>query len=152
MNQANTGTKSSARWPVLLIIGDLVVMFIIVLAGRVSHAFSAADLRGGLWTAAPFIISWFVVTPWFGLFRPAVSLHWRRLTPRLLLAWCIFGILLAMVLRALFLGRSIPEGIVPVFALVMLATTTVTMLLWRLGYIWLFHRLDNRQKVTGLGS
>lgn len=152
MNPASTGTKSSGHWLVLLVIGDLVVMFLTVLAGRVSHAFSAADLRGGLWAAAPFIISWFLVTPWFGLFRPAVSLHWRNLTLRLLLAWCLIGIPLAMVLRALFLGRSIPGGIVPVFALVMLGTTTVTMLVWRLVYIWLLHRLDNRPNVTGLGS
>jgi short subunit fatty acids transporter len=152
MNQPETGHKSSANRLILLVIGDFVAMFFIVLVGRVSHAFSAADFLGGLWVAAPFIISWFLVTPWFGLFRPAVSQHWRSLAPRLLLAWCILGLPLAMVLRALFLGRSIPEGIVPVFALVMLGTTTVTMLLWRLVYIWLFHRLDNRQKVTGLGS
>ena len=152
MNRADTGSKSSANRLILLVSGDFVAMFVIVLVGRVSHAFSAADLVGGLWTAAPFIISWFLVTPWAGLFRPVVSLNWRSLAPRLLLAWCIIGLPLAMVLRALFLGRSIPEGIVPVFALVMLATTTVTMLLWRLLYIRLFSRPDQRPKVTGPGS
>ncbi len=144
-------SKISIPWLIVLVIGDLVAMFVIVLVGRASHAFSAADLLGGLWTAAPFLISWFLVTPWFGLFRPAISLHWRSLVPRLLLAWCIIGLPLAMVLRALFLGRSIPGGIVPVFALVMLATTTVTMLLWRLVYIWLFHRFDQRPKATEPG-
>lgn len=146
MQRANTESKSSIPWLIVLVIGDLVAMFVIILVGRVSHAFSAADLAGGLWVAAPFLISWFLVTPWFGLFRPAASLHWRSLVPRLLLAWCVIGLPLAMVLRALFLGRSIPDGIVPIFALVMLGTTTVTMLLWRLIYIWLFHRLDQRPK------
>ncbi len=111
--------------------GDLLVMLVLIGWGRSEHALSAFDIGATLFTAAPFIIGWFLVTPWFGLFRADISQNWRRLLPRLLLAWAIGGPL-ALALRALFLGRFSPL----IFALVLMGTTTPAMLLWRLAYAW----------------
>jgi hypothetical protein len=97
------------------------------------------DIVGDLATAAPFLLGWFLVTPWFGLFRAEVSQNWRKLVPRLLPAWAIGG-LLALVLRNLFLGRPLINGIILTFAVIMLGGSTIFMLAWRLGYMWWIHR------------
>jgi hypothetical protein len=109
------------------------------------------DIKALLTAAAPFIVAWFLVTPWFGLFRAEVSQNWRKLLPRLLIAWTIGGPL-ALVLRALFLGRSIPGGIIPSFAVVALGFTTLFMLVWRLCYIWWVKRRMTRAKEAGEAS
>ena len=90
-------------------------------------------------TALPFIISWFVVTPWFGIYKARIYTVWQRLVPRLLLAWAVAGPL-ALVLRALFLGRSIPTGIMPTFALISIVYIGVVALLWRLAFMWWVNR------------
>jgi hypothetical protein len=124
---------------IVLIIGDALVMLLFAWVGRRSHAMSMFDIGALLTAAVPFIVAWFLVTPWFGLFTTEVSQHWRRLLPRLLIGWAIGGPL-ALVLRALFLGRPIPAGIIPSFAVVALGFTTLLMLAWRLGYCWWANR------------
>lgn len=145
MEQSTTDTRtnSSPQRLVWLIGGDILVMLLFTWVGRSRHTLSTTDITAGLTTAAPFIISWFLITPWFGLFRADVSQNWRKLVPRLLLAWVIIGGPLAIVLRALFLGRPIPGGINLTFAWVSLAFTTLFMLIWRLGYIWWVNRHPN---------
>ena len=132
-------TPSAAR-VLILIVGDVLVMLLFAWVGRRSHSLPAFDIGAWLTAAAPFIVAWFLVTPWFGLFRAEVSQHWRQLLPRLLIAWAIIGGPLALVLRALFLGRPIPAGIIPSFAVVALGFTTLFILAWRLGYIWWVNR------------
>jgi len=123
----------------LLIGGDLLVLLLFTWVGRSSHSLSSTDISAGLATAAPFIISWFLIAPWFGLFQVEVSQTWRKLIPRLLLVWLIGGPL-AGLLRALFLGRPIPEGIVPTFVVITMVIASLFMLIWRLGYIWWVNR------------
>ena len=119
----------------VLIGGDVLVLLLFIWFGRGSHNFPITDVMGGLFAAAPFIISWFLIAPWFGLFRAEVSQVWRKLVPRLLLAWLICGPL-AAVLRALFLGRPLPGGIIPIFVLVTTVVGCLLMLAWRLAYLW----------------
>jgi hypothetical protein len=122
-----------------LVGGDILVLLIFVWVGRGSHSLPGGDIVAVLTTTAPFILSWFLVAPWFGLFRVEVIQSWRRLVPRLWLAWIVAGPLAAL-LRALFLGRPIPEGIIPIFVLVTTGVAGLMMLIWRLGYLWWSHR------------
>jgi hypothetical protein len=124
----------------VLIGGDLLALLLFTWVGRSSHALSSLDIAAGLTTAAPFVISWFVLAPWFGLFQAEISQSWQKFTPRILLVWLIGGPL-AGLLRALFLGRPIPEGIIPIFVLITMAVGSLFMLIWRLGYSrWVNHR------------
>ena len=136
----STQPGNSYKQLAALIGGDALALLLFAWVGRSSHALSALDIAAGLSTAAPFIISWFLITPWFGLYRAGVSQTWQKLLPRLLLAWLVIGGPLALVLRALFLGRPIPGGIIPIFALITLSITTLFMVTWRLAYIWWMHR------------
>jgi len=124
----------------ILIGGDLLVILSFVWIGRESHHLSVTDVAAGLSTALPFILSWFVIIPWFGLYRPEISQSWRKLVPRLLLSWLILAGPIALILRALMLGRPIPAGIIPTFAIVSLGYIGLVALVWRLAYIWWVNR------------
>ena len=124
---------------IILIIGDLLVLLSFVAIGRRNHSMSVADIGATFMTALPFVISWFVVTPWFGIYKAQIYRVWQRLVPRLLLAWAVAGPL-ALVLRALFLGRSVPTGIMPTFALVSIAYIGIVALIWRLAFMWWINR------------
>lgn len=119
----------------LLIAGDLLVILSFVWIGRSSHSMAITDIVASLATAVPFIISWFAIMPWFGIYTAAINQSWQRMTLRLLLAWAVAGPA-ALVLRALFLGRPIVGGIIPIFAVVSLVYIGLVALIWRLGYIW----------------
>jgi hypothetical protein len=132
--QAETQPNDLPRLGVL-IGGDLLVLLLFTWVGRSSHSLPGTDILADLTTAAPFVISWFVLAPWFGLFRAEVSQTWQKFVPRLLLVWLIGGPL-AGLLRALFLGRPIPAGIIPIFVVITMIIASLFMLVWRLGYSW----------------
>lgn len=130
----------------LLAVGDLLALLLFVWIGRRSHALSIMDVTAVFKTAAPFIIGWFVVTPWFGLFQAEVNQSWQKLLPRLLLAWVVIGGPLSLILRTLFLGRPLLTGIIPMFALITMVVTTLFFIIWRLGYVWWNNRQVNRNE------
>lgn len=134
-----TEKQTSMLQLVILIIGDLLVLLSFVVIGRRSHSMSVADFGAILITALPFVISWFVVTPWFGIYKARFYSVWQSLVPRLLLAWAVAGPL-ALILRALFLGRSILTGIIPTFALVSFAYIGLVALIWRFAFMWWVNR------------
>jgi hypothetical protein len=143
-----TLSKAGNHRPIL-IAGDLLVILSFVWVGRSSHSLSMTNITESLSTALPFIISWFLITPWFGIYRAEVSRTWRKLVPRLLVAWAVAGPV-ALVLRALFLGRPLPEGIIPIFAIVSLGYIGLVVLIWRLGYVWWVNRsLGQRNDAAG---
>jgi len=138
INSAKPIPKPAHR-VIILVIGDFLTFLLFAWIGRRSHALSATDMGALITTAAPFIVSWFVIAPWFGLYNPEVSRNWRKWLPRLLIAW-IIGVPLALMLRALWLGRSIPGGLNPTFALVAFGFSTLFLLIWRLVYSWWANR------------
>lgn len=111
-----------------LIVGDTVVFLLFAWLGRSSHAEAAGlDAAGEtVATAAPFILGWFLVAPWFGAFRAKTLEQPGRILARTGLAWLVAGPV-GLLLRALFLQRGIP----PSFALVTLAVNAVLLLGWR---------------------
>ena len=153
MSQPLKTTGQTASWVStvgLLVAGDVAAFLLFVWLGRSSHALSLTDIKAVVSTAAPFIISWFAISPWFGLFRADVSRSWRKLLPRLLLAWVVIGGPLGLVFRALFLGRPLSGGIIPTFAAVTLTVTTLFLLIWRLSYAgWARRNVDSSARVEG---
>ena len=124
---------------IILIAGDLLVILSFVWIGRSNHSLAISDIVAGFSTALPFVLSWFVIMPWFGIYKADISIHWKRLVPRLLLGWAVAGPV-GLMLRALFLGRPLFVGIIPAFAVITLAYIGLTALVWRLGYIWWANR------------
>lgn len=126
------------KW-VWLVLGDLLALLLFVWVGRGAHSLPGSDIVAALATAAPFVLGWFVVAPWLGLYKARVSQNLVQLLPRLLLAWLIAGPLSAL-LRAIFLGRPLPEGIIPIFVVVTTGVGFAFFLVWRLLYLWWHNR------------
>ena len=151
MNEPQTDFKEplSRTHQAILIGGDLLVIISFVLIGRSSHSLSTTDIVADLTTALPFIIAWLLVTPWFGIYKSDVGQSWRKLVPRLIPAWAI-AVPVGLVLRAVFLGRPIPGGIIPTFALISMTYIGLVTLIWRLAYIWWINRTTKHSaKVRG---
>lgn len=139
MSQKITSKHLFTAPAAVLVAGDLLVILSFVAIGRQSHALSTADLAADLLTALPFVTGWFVVAPWFGLYRAAISTTPAQLLPRLALTWVV-AVPVSHILRALLLQRPIPGGIPLTFVLVSLAYLGVVMLVWRLAYVWWANR------------
>ncbi|MCB9078435.1 MAG: DUF3054 domain-containing protein, partial [Anaerolineaceae bacterium] len=105
MKQSNLRDQAggTAQQLMTLIVGDLLVILSFVWVGRSSHHLSITDLAASLSTALPFILGWFVIMPWFGVYHPDISRMAKKLIPRLILGWLIAGFV-ALILRNLFLG------------------------------------------------
>lgn len=131
--------NSTTQQLIILIIGDLLVILSFVWVGRSSHHLSLTDLAASLSTALPFILSWFVIMPWFGVYRADISCTAKKLMPRLILGWLVAGFV-ALMLRNLFLGRPLIAGILPTFAIVSMGYIGLLIIIWRLVYIWWGYR------------
>ena len=129
---------------VTLIIGDLLVILSFVWIGRSSHSLSLTDISASLSTALPFILAWFLIMPWFGIYNAKISQDIKTLIPRLIGSWIIAGFV-ALNLRALFLGRPLITGILPTFAAVSMIYIGLLAVIWRLVYgWWLGRRPENK--------
>jgi hypothetical protein len=115
----------------ILILGDLVAITIVTLIGFATHGeTSLSFLPRMLTTLVPLAVSWFLVAPWLGLFDPQVTEETRFLwRPALAM---LFAGPLAVLLRAILINTVV----IPIFALVLSATSALGMLVWR--GVWLF--------------
>jgi len=117
-----------------LILGDILVIAVVTLIGFATHGETEFSfLPRFLTTYFPLSISWFLLAPWFGLFQPEITSNpkglWR---PALAM---LFAAPLAAVLRAVILNSAV----IPIFAIVLGATSALGMILWR-GFYFLVNR------------
>ena len=110
----------------ILIIGDILAILIVTLIGFATHR----ELDTSFFTRIsvlffPLLIAWFLVSPWLGLFQTEVTSNPKQLwRPALAM---LFAAPLAAVLRGLILNAPI----IPIFAVVLAATSAFGMLIWR---------------------
>jgi hypothetical protein len=118
------------RW--LLVLGDILALLLTTLLGFVSHR--ETDLSF-LWRFAaiyfPLSISWFLLSPWFGLFQPEITSDLKQLWRPVLAMF--FAAALAVVIRGLILNAAM----LPIFAVVLGATSALGMAIWRGLYSFL---------------
>lgn len=110
----------------ILIVGDLFALAVVTVFGFATHGETGLLFLPRLAaTFIPLVIAWFLLAPWFGLFRAEISRDapqlWR---PALAM---LFACPLATVLRGLILNAPI----VPIFAVVLSVTSALGMIAWR---------------------
>lgn len=119
----------------LLILGDILAILIVTIIGFATHG--EADISFLPRMAAlffPLLIAWFLLSPVLGLFDPAITSNAMQLwRPALAM---IFAGPLAAVLRGLILNAPI----IPIFAVVLSATSAFGMLVWRAIFLFLQRR------------
>jgi len=117
-----------------LIIGDTLTIAIITIIGFATHGETGTSFLPRMAVIFfPLVITWFVLAPWFGLFKPEVTINPKQLW-RPILAM-IFAAPLAVVIRGLLLNAPI----IPIFAVVLSITSAFGMVVWR-GIYFSFNR------------
>jgi hypothetical protein len=120
---------------VSLIVGDIVAILIVTLIGFATHGemgISFVPRMAAMFF--PLLLSWFLLSPFLGLFQKDLTANPRQLwRPALAM---IFAAPFAAVLRGFLLNAPI----LPIFAAVLAATSALGMLLWRGLYMLIVHR------------
>jgi Protein of unknown function (DUF3054) len=127
---------------ILLAIGDLLCFLIFVAFGRSSHgeASGFAAIPQIIVTALPFIVGWFLVSPFVGAFRHKIMAQPRSMVICTAVAW-LLAWPVAMLLRGIFVDHGVPPLS---FAIVVLLFNMLLLLIWR----WPF-ALNNKMRKRG---
>ena len=117
----------------LLIIGDILAILTVTLIGFATHGeLDTAFITRMSALFFPLIVAWFLLSPWLGLFQPELISNPKQLW-RSALAM-LFAAPLAAILRGVILNAPI----IPIFVVVLSATSAFGMVLWR-GIYFLFN-------------
>ena len=116
----------------ILILGDVLAILITTFIGFATHGEAGLSFLPRMAAAFfPLVIVWFLLSPFLGLFQQEITANPKQLW-RPILAM-IFAGPLAAVMRGLLLNAPI----IPIFAVVLGATSAFGMLVWRGIYIFL---------------
>ena len=132
--EETSGQKQTSNvWHIInLAVGDVLVFLIFALIGRQNHGTGKAvgvldNIAEIVVIAAPFLIGWFLVAPFFGLYRRGLELQPRKMIQRTILAWVIAWPV-GLALRGIFVDHGIPPL---TFAIVTLLFNGILLLVWR---------------------
>ncbi len=119
----------------LLILGDLLAIAVVTVIGFATHnETDASYLPRMAATFVPLAVGWFALAPALGLFDASRAGRARQPWRPALAA--LFAAQLAVILRGLWLGAAV----LPLFGLVLGATSALGMVVWRGIWMWLFNR------------
>jgi hypothetical protein len=118
-----------------LIIGDIIAIAIVTIIGFATHGEAGVSFIPRMGTILfPFLLGWFILAPWFGLFDEQIisdpKLLWRILLTMLFVAP------LAAILRSVLLHNAAQ----PIFVLILGLTNALGMLVWRGVYLFVTQR------------
>jgi DUF3054 family protein len=125
---------------IILILGDLLAIAVVTFIGFATHGEAGLSFLPRIAAIYfPLSIAWFLLAPFMGLFQQETIANPKQLWRPALTA--LFAAPLAAVLRGLLLNAPV----IPIFAIVLGATTALGMVIWRTVY-FLFGRNINRAK------
>jgi hypothetical protein len=119
----------------LLIIGDTLAILITTFIGFATHGEADMSFLPRMAAAFfPLVIAWFLLSPFLGLFQPEITANARDL-------WRpVFAMIFAAPLAAVLRGLILNAAIIPIFAVVLSATSAFGMLVWRTIYLFIQHK------------
>ena len=121
--------KNSIRF---LILGDALAIAIVTFIGFATHGETDLSFLPRMAAAFfPLTIAWFLLSPWFGLFKQEVASNPKQL-------WRpVLAMLLAAPFAAVLRGLILNAPIIPIFAVVLASTSAFGMMVWRFIYFLL---------------
>jgi hypothetical protein len=121
-----------SREQISLAVGDATAILVAVALGFVNHANISGFLDRFAFTFLPFTIAWFISAPRFGLFDLSSS-AWKKLALQISAA-----MFLAAPLAVIFRAAWLQSSALPLFTLIMGASTAIALFVWRFIYLfWL---------------
>jgi len=131
--QSVAGRASTSKLSIL-VVGDLLMLLIFVVIGRLSHGMTSDWLVNLLRIATPFVVGWVIAALITGAYRPQ---DWNL--PKTFMARSVAAWLLADGLAFLLRHFVMQDRITLPFALTSIAFTGLFLLAWRLIFLVL-HR------------
>lgn len=118
----------------VLVIGDALMLVVVTVVGFASHGtlFEAGSRM--LTTFIPLAFSWFLISPFLGVYRDYSRSDYRQLW-RVLLAGTY-----ASPLAAWLRGMLLDTPILPVFVFVLAAVSILGLMIWRVVFILMYKR------------
>lgn len=110
----------------VLVAGDVLAVAIVTGIGFATHNETDLSVLPRMMIVfIPLTMAWFLLAPWMGLFQQEITSNPKQLwRPAFTM---IYAASLAVILRGLILGTPI----IPIFAVVLGATSAFGMLIWR---------------------
>jgi len=118
----------------VLIIGDLIVLYLFMMLGRMSHQESLGFLAVTE-TAVPFVIGWLISVVLVGAYKLEQLQTYSGAAKKAVLAWLI-GMPLGFIIRALILQRWFHWS----FIAITLVGTLLFILAWRMLFTFLLQQ------------
>lgn len=119
----------------VLVSGDIVAILLVTIVGFATHG--ETDISFLPRMAAmffPLLLAWFLLAPFLELFQHAVTSNPRQL-------WRpVLGMTFAAPLAAVLRGLLLHMPIIPIFAVVLAASSALGMLVWRAMYLFLYRK------------
>lgn len=123
----------SIRW---LILSDILAIALVTYVGFATHGETDLSfLPRMLAMFVPLVLSWLLIAPWFGLFKLEITSSLRQLWRPVLAMF--YAAPLAAVLRGLILNAPI----IPIFAVVLVSTSALGILVWR----WIYFLITRKK-------
>jgi hypothetical protein len=116
----------------LLILGDILAILLVTIIGFATHSELGTSFAARMAAAFfPLTIAWFLLAPFFGLFQNEVITNPKQL-------WRpILAMLFAGPFAAVLRGFLLNAPVIPIFAVVLSATSAFGMVVWRGIYLFL---------------
>jgi len=115
-----------------LVLGDIIALALITVIGFATHGETdLAFLPRMLTTFIPLIVSWFLISPWLGLFNEQVITTLKQI-------WrAPLAMLLAAPMTAILRAALLNTVALPLFTLILGSSAALGLLIWRwLYYYW----------------
>ena len=119
-----------------LVLGDILAILAVTLIGFATHRELDISFITRMSTLFfPLVVSWFLLSPWLGLFQTEIISNPKQLwRPALAM---LFATPLAAILRGFILNAPI----IPIFAVILSITSALGMVVWRMIWYWVVRRI-----------
>lgn len=132
LGASKPGNKKESQRLWIVLIGDVLVFLIFSVIGTYSHE-GLMGIGQVIWTALPFILSWFLIAPFLGAFRRELMTRPKAMALKTMLAW-LAAWPLGVALHFVFDWHVISVVSTLSFALVTLITNAIFLLIWRVPF------------------
>ena len=120
----------------IMALGELCVFTLFVIFGKAEHGVSIRQSFIG--TALPFLICWFLISPWLGTYKMSTLYSLKQTICRIPLTWILCGFI-AIIARFLLADKPLVMN----FVIVSLAVQGLALIVWRVMFMAVTLRFKN---------
>jgi hypothetical protein len=146
IDASKPGNRKEAWRFYILTLGDELVFLVFSIIGVYSHG-EMTGIGSIIWTVLPFILSWSLVAPFLGAFRRELMTQPKAMALKTMRVWLIVWPL-AVVLHFVFDWHVISVTSTLSFALVVLITNMILLLIWRIPFALVNRARVHREQVA----